>query len=95
VAGLRPGLGRGGTTHSLLVSDIGVDAVGAGGEVASWGWAGFMHSDGLRVRDGLKFVSVLGVLSTIAAGDPAFEDILDQVGNQSASIRVAPVGSDN
>lgn len=44
VAGLRPGLGRGGTTHSLLVSVTGGEP--ASGEVGDEAGIGFIHSDG-------------------------------------------------
>lgn len=44
VAGLRPGFGRGGTIHSLLVREIGGEA--APGDETADGGGGFMHSDG-------------------------------------------------
>ena len=37
VAGFRPGFGRGGITHSLLVSDGGLDEASAAGEVVEVG----------------------------------------------------------
>jgi hypothetical protein len=47
VAGFRPGFGRGGMTHSLLVSDGRLGGVSAVGEVAEFGVGeGFSEADG-------------------------------------------------
>lgn len=52
MAGLRPGFGRGGITHSLLVNDSGACEV-AGGDAAAGDWAGFIQSEGCRESTGL------------------------------------------
>jgi hypothetical protein len=49
VAGFRPGFGRGGMIHSLLVSDGGLGGVSAIGEVAQVG-----VGDGLNGPDGRR-----------------------------------------
>jgi hypothetical protein len=49
VAGFRPGFGRGGMTHSLLVSDSRLGGVSAVGEVAEVGVGeGLSDADGRR-----------------------------------------------
>lgn len=82
VAGLRPGFGRGGTIHSLLVRDMGGEV--AAGEETADGGGGFMHIDG-----GLGTF----VLSTAGAGgEPASVDILRRIRGvrlESALVSVA------
>lgn len=70
VAGLRPGLGRGGTIHSLLVSVMGGEV--ASGEETAEGGSGFMHNEGGR------WPLVLGRLG--AGGDPGPVDIVLRFG---------------
>lgn len=88
VAGLRPGLGRGGMTHSLLVRDNGAEDEVEVGEAAGGVWAGFIHREGWRVRIGLTSTLAVGVVA--AGGDPALEAMLHEK-RQSGFGRGLPV----
>jgi hypothetical protein len=92
VAGLRPGLGLGGITHSLLVSVSGADVAAAGGEAAGWTCAGFMQSEGFRVRAG--FVSGRAAFGSITCSGSVFEAIFDLVAD-SDSTRALPSRADH
>lgn len=63
VAGFRPGLGRGGITHSLLVSESGACEDVEMGDVAGGVCAGFMQSEGWRERMGLTSALAEGVVT--------------------------------
>lgn len=77
MAGLRPGLGRGGTIHSLLVRVVGDPAeVGAGDDAAG---RGFMHSDGLRDRAGMLGALLSGDPAVVEAGEPALAAMMVNV----------------
>jgi hypothetical protein len=82
VAGLRPGFGLGGITHSLLVRDnVAVAEVG-GGDDAGAVWAGFMIREGRRM--------MFGLTSTDVAGDAA---AAGEVGSAAMMAGVAAVVS--
>lgn len=73
MAGFRPGFGRGGTTHSLLVREIVPTDVG-GGDVADDDSAGFMINEGLRWVGGFTSkVAVVVVVIGIDGGEPTVD----------------------
>ena len=73
MAGFRPGFGRGGTTHSLLVRETVPAAVG-GGDVADNDDAGFMISEGRRwVGSFTSKVAVVVVVIGIDGGEPTVD----------------------
>ena len=73
MAGFRPGFGRGGTTHSLLVRET-VDADVGGGDVADDDSVGFMISEGRRWIGGFTSkVGVAVVVTAIGGGEPTVD----------------------
>ena len=65
VAGFRPGFGRGGMIHSLLVSDGWLGGVSAVGEVAELGVGEGLsdadgRSDGVGARRGVDVAAIMG-----------------------------------
>ena len=70
MAGFRPGFGRGGTTHSLLVKDA-VPADVGGGDVADDDSVGFMISEARRWIGGFTSkVAVAAVVTEPGGGEP-------------------------
>lgn len=78
MAGLRPGFGLGGTTHSLLVSDAGVPPGGWACENPPGAIAGLMASwvCGALLVDGGEEASEAGVVAELGmnvdVGEPAW-----------------------
>lgn len=65
MAGFRPGFGRGGMTHSLVVMEVGVIGLGAGEPAAATAASGLMQMEGWR-----GWIPVAGA-GARAGGEPA------------------------
>lgn len=72
MAGLRPGFGRGGTIHSLLVRVIGGE-VAPGEDTVEVG-TGFMHNEG-----GFTAVALVDEAPTVGAGVEDIDDGMNGV----------------